>query len=232
MNMDVTQVAESTPLNEIEGLDASDVQKGIYEIFSLFRHGILEPTGFARKYHDSVMTYDAATRTFSIRPLNESYIVYVRAKKFVKTTTESFQIPATDNEGLWFFSFDENGVIQGSQDVWDLRNPIAPISTGYWDSDNSIWITENEERHGIVMDADTHRRMHLADGSKVSLDASLLAIINYTESGDGSQNSHAQYGITDGTYFDEDIDVNIVHKDTPTENFEQYLRPYAKLPVY
>lgn len=230
----VTPVARAVPHEPIEGLEVSyETQTALNAIFHLFRSVMKEPTGFVNKYSDSVLTFTDATRTISIAPTGASFDYYIRGKVYTVSSPQSCQIPAVANEGLWFMYFDATGACVVSQTPWDLTAAVAPIATGYWDSTNAKWIRKNEERHGVTMDFDTHRLLHRAEGAKVDIQTvGSLTIGNYVTDGDGSLNSHAQYSVSNGTYFDEDLALDIKHAAVPANPFEQFLTPTAKIPVF
>jgi hypothetical protein len=234
-NWDFYFKAQNIPHDVIVSMETStNVQTGLEYLMKLFRDVQGEPTGFPRKYTDSILTFDNGTRTFSIAPKTPTYTsfeYYIRGKVYTVTTTHSYVV--TDTEGLWYFYFDASGVLRGSQTPWLLSDPVAIIATGYWDAANNLWIRDNEERHGTTMDYDTHRRMHLVEGSQIQTTYPQgLLITNYTDNGDGTLNSHAQYAITDGVYFDEDISIEIKHSASPANPFEQILYPIAYVPVF
>jgi hypothetical protein len=235
MHVTVTPVARSIPHEPIEGVEESaDCQVMLETTYGLFREIMKEPTGFVNRTEDTIITFSDAGRSFTIapKPPATEFSFYTRAKKHTVTGPMTVTLPLVNSEGQWYMYFNDSTVLHLSNTVWDLTDPISPIATGYWDSTNSRWIFEGEERHGLVMDHDTHSRLHRVDGTRPEKDTTKLMIKNTTTDGDGSLNSHAQYGITSGYLFDEDLDHNIVHSDTPAEAFEQYLSPYAKIPIY
>jgi len=62
--------------------------------------------------------------------------------------------------------------------------------------------------------------------------ASGFSISNYVTNGDGSLDSHAQIDLSGGTFFDEDLQIDITHSATPTANtWEQELQGPAQIPV-
>lgn len=231
-NWDFYFKAQNIPHDTISGMETSDnVQSGLDYLMKLFRDVMKEPTGMVNKYVDSTLVYNNTTRTVSISPKLTSFDYYIRGKIYTVTTTLSYQI--TDTEGLWYFYFDVNGIFQGSQTAWSLLDPTVPVCTGYWDSVNNLFIRDNEERHGVTMDADTHRLLHRCEGAKIDTTYPQgLVIGNYTEAGNGSLDSHAQYSVSNGTYFDEDISIDIVNAITPANPFEQRLSPIAYVPVF
>jgi hypothetical protein len=74
--------------------------------------------------------------------------------------------------------------------------------------------------------------MHFVDGLRLHDDAIELRIQNYILKGDGSLDSHAQVGFSDGWMFDEDIDFDIAHSASPTDYFEQVLASQAEIPMF
>lgn len=228
-----TQVASSVPFdNATNGFTSDMTQPAIEEID--FRQVIKSPTGFLNKYADSVVTFTDLTRTFTIAPNTPTYTYftyYFKGIPYQITTTLSKTI--TDTEGLWFFYFDATG-LQASQTPWSLTAPVVPIANAYWDSTNKKFITKNEERHGLIMDFDTHFLLHRAEGPKIDTVTypPLFQLQNYTTTGDGSLNSHAQFGIGSGTFFDEDLTINVTNSAAPANNFEQILNPILYAPVF
>ena len=81
------------------------------------------------------------------------------------------------------------------------------------------WITKRiffaDERHGITLDWATHEYLHRTRGAAI---ANGFGATNYILDGNGSLDSHAKLDIADGTFFDEDLQVDIVHSATPTPN--------------
>jgi hypothetical protein len=229
-------VAWSVPVETIEGLESSQVtQEVLQETYALFRNILREPTGMRNKYSDSNLSFDNVSKSFSISPKNGSFEYYISGKRYTVSTTLTFTLPvvspASLNEGQWFFYFTASG-LQGSQTAWVLTDPVVPVSNGYWDSTNQMWIRKNEERHGVRMDSDTHRLLHRTDGSKIDQDPTKLMIYNYSVNGSGNLSADAQFAITDGSFYDEDISVDIKHANVPSNPFEQFLQPYAKLPGF
>jgi hypothetical protein len=224
-------VAGTVPHDVVEGMeDSSNMQTATDYIFNLFRNVMKEPTGYVNKYEDSILTFNNLTRTVSIAPKTTSFDYYIKGKLYTVTTTHSIQI--TDSEGMWYFYW-VGDVFTCSQTAWKLSNPIVPTATAYWDSTNKIFITENEERHGVTMDFETHSYHHRTDGAKIDISYPPgLQIVNFNDLGNGSLNSHAQYGTTDGTFFDEDIIIDIRNANPPLNNFEQVLYPVSRLPVF
>ena len=192
-----------------------------------------EPMGHADRT-DSAMSFDNSTRTFTIQPVGDSYEVWCVGTKYVKTTAESVTIP--DTTGLYYIYFDTEGALQyrTSYFVWDQDCPTAYV---YW---NAVTGSEEffaDERHGIVLDWQTHEYLHRTRGAAIA-NGFYADPTKYTLVGDGSIDEHCIWGMygdgsTVGTFFDEDLQVDIVHSATPTANtWEQILEAPAQIPVF
>jgi hypothetical protein len=185
-----------------------------------------EPMGHENKA-DSVISFNEGTRTFSIAPASTSYTVWCAGKRFVKTGTETVQIP--DTSGLYYIYFSSSGVLsyRTSVFVWDTDAPTAYI---YWNEvDNKAYFFA-DERHGITLDWATHEYLHRTRGAAI---ANGFGVANYSIVGDGSSDAHAKFDLAGGTFFDEDLQVDIVHSATPTANtWEQVLEGNAEIPVF
>ena len=185
-----------------------------------------EPMGHENK-DDSVISFNEGTRTFSIAPASTSYTVWCAGKRFVKTGTETVEIP--DTSGLYYIYFSSSGVLsyRTSYFVWDTDAPTAYI---YWNEvDNKAYFFA-DERHGITLDWATHEYLHRTRGAAI---ANGFGVSNYSIDGNGSSDTHAKFDLAGGTFFDEDLQVDIVHSNTPTANtWEQVLEGNAEIPVF
>jgi hypothetical protein len=185
-----------------------------------------EPMGHENKA-DSVISFNEGTRTFSIAPASTSYTVWCAGKRFVKTTTSTVTIP--DTSGLYYIYFNSSGVLsyRTSYFVWDTDAPTAYI---YWNEvDNKAYFFA-DERHGVTLDWATHEYLHRTRGAAI---ANGFGATNYILDGNGSLDSHAKLDIANGTFFDEDLQVDIVHSATPTPNtWQQVLQGNAKIPAF
>jgi hypothetical protein len=80
------------------------------------------------------------------------------------------------------------------------------------------------------MDWATHEYLHRTRGAAI---ASGLGATGYTLIGDRTLNTDAQISFAGGTFYDEDLQVDISHSATPTSNtWEQRLENGAYIPVY
>ena len=185
-----------------------------------------EPIGHEDKA-DSVISFDESTREFSITPASTSYTVWCAGKRYIKTSTETVEIP--DTSGLYYIYFNSSGSLAYKTTffTWDQDTPTAYI---YWnDVDNKAYFFA-DERHGVTLDWATHEYLHRTRGAAI---ANGFGANNYTLTGDGSLDAHAQIDIADGTFFDEDLQVDITHSSSPTtDTWEQRLQSGAYIPVF
>lgn len=219
-------IASRTSLdNTINGFVADNVQDGIEEID--FRQETLEPTGFVNTRYNSVISFDEATRIFSISPVSGSYVYFIRGIEYDKTGPDTVTIGNIN--GPWFIYFSGN-TLTASQTKWEFTTATAFVAFIYWSVLDQKAIILNEERHGIVMDWATHRHEHITEG--MDIERYKFDPENYIIRGDGSLNAHAQIGYGNlGQAFDEDLDFLPVNSATPVNDYEQTISPYLYAPV-
>lgn len=184
-----------------------------------------EPIGFPNRV-DSTIAFDNSTRTFAISPVSSSFDVWCKGKKYNYSSTQSVQIGTTT--GLYYIYFDNTGVLSYRTSYFDWEND-TPTAYVYWNSSTSTAIYFADERHGVTLDWATHEYLHRTRGAVL---ANGFSISNYTITGDGTADSHAQIDLSGGTFFDEDLQVDITHNNTPTANtWQQDLEGPARIPV-
>ena len=178
-----------------------------------------EPMGHEDKTQ-STISFNAGTRTFTIAPVGSFFEVWVKGTKHTFTTTQTVTLPNTTGE--YYIYFDENGLgAQTSFFVWDQQ---APTSLIYYNAVTGLAPYFADERHGTTLDWQTHEYLHRTRGAVI---ANGFAIGNYTVGG------AVQVDIGNGTFFDEDLQIDIVHSNTPTANtWEQDLQGPAQIPMF
>lgn len=161
-----------------------------------------EPTGFATRTESTISFTDSTPdRTFTIAPVSSSFTFYVRGNKYTKTIAESIQIP--NLAGNHFIYYNPSGVLSTTQVAGaTLFKENALVAIVYWNTDTSSHSYFAEERHGLVMDGETHSYLHTVFGSQY---LSGLALQGFSVDGDGNSNAHAQFTADEGTIRDEDI---------------------------
>lgn len=185
-----------------------------------------EPMGHAVRT-DSIVSFNELTRTFSIQPAVTSYDVWCRGVKYTKTGVSSVTIP--DVTGLYYIYFNATGVLEyrASYFNWDQDVPTSYV---YWNADLNQAVYFADERHGITLDWATHEYLHRTRGAVI---ANGFSLSSFNTEGDGSLDSHCQIDVGGGTFFDEDLEINIVHSNTPIANsWQQKLSGPAQIPVF
>lgn len=185
-----------------------------------------EPMGFPNRT-DSAISFNNSTRTFTIAPVNSSFDIYNKGNKFTFTSAQSVTIPNTT--GLYYFSFNASGNLQYTTSFFNFETDTMTAYV-YWNATTQIASFVADERHGITLDWQTHEYLHRTRGAAL---ASGFSISNYTTAGNGSLDSHAQIDLSGGTFFDEDLQVDITHSNSPAANsWQQDLQGPAKIPVF
>ena len=161
-----------------------------------------EPTGFATRTESTTSFSDSGPdRTFTIAPTGASFEFYVKGVKFTKTSAETIQIP--NLAGNHFIYYNASGVLSTTQVGGSvLFKENALLSVVYWNTDTNTHSYFAEERHGLVMDGETHSYLHTVFGAQY---LSGLALENFVVNGDGSLATHAQFTADEGTIRDEDL---------------------------
>jgi hypothetical protein len=185
-----------------------------------------EPTGHKDK-EQSTISFNKSNRTFTISPVSGSFEVWCTGRRYVFTSAQSIQIP--NSTGLYYIYFNSVGVLsqKSTYFTWDQDAPTAYI---YWNAIDGEAYFFADERHGIVVDWQTHEYLHRTRGAAY---ASGFGLTNYSTSGSGSSNAHIQMDITNGTFFDEDIQIDITHSAMPTANtWQQVLQGGCEIPIF
>lgn len=178
-----------------------------------------EPMGHEDKTQ-SAISFDAATRIFTIAPVGSYFEVWVKGTKHTFTTAQTVTLPNATGE--YYIYFDENGLgAQTSYFVWDQQAPTALI---YYNSNTGLAPYFADERHGTTLDWQTHEYLHRTRGAVI---ANGFTIGNYTVGGS------VQLDIGNGTFFDEDLQIDVTHSNTPTANtWQQDLQGPAQIPMF
>ena len=163
-----------------------------------------EPTGFPTRTN-STISYNTGTNIYSISPSGSSYSVWVKGQNFTISNTRSVSIPASTN--LYYIYYDASGNlgVQTSFFVWDEQ---APVSYIYYNASYPGEAMLFDERHGVTMDWATHEYLHRTRGAAI---ANGFGIYGYGLTGSGSLLSDAQFSLQEGTFFDEDLQVDITN---------------------
>jgi len=165
---------------------------------------------------DTTISVNNGTLTLSIAPTGANFEFWVQGVKYTKTTQQN--VVFTDDEGLWYFYFNDSGVLTASQTIWDFNaDNWAGVCIGYWDATNNLLILIGPEYHSYVMDSLTHEYLHFTFGTRWA-------------SGLGVAINGDNLDVGAGHIYDEDIDISIT--DSPAGGmWQQDLTP-ASLPIF
>lgn len=183
-----------------------------------------EPTGFPNRTDSAISFAPSPNRRFTIAPVGASFSFYINGSVYTKTVAETIDLPNTT--GLWFIYYDATGTLQSSLTPWSFGNDTAFVATVYWNTAAPTQTMLGEERHGLVMDWQTHEYLHRVERTRY--------VSGFATSGfvlDSDVDADVQFGVGNGSIIDEDILMSIVHAATPSNPFEQVLTDPAEIPV-
>jgi len=169
-------------------------------------------SGFDRENVQSIgdISFNESTREFTIQPQSgqSNFYFYSDGKYYEKTTSITVQIPNVS--GLYLFYFDVDGILQASSYsetlIIDIVLKYAFVAYVYWNDTAGKAIIFGDERHGIRMDGETHLYLHKTFGSRYY--SGMTPDITVGSSTLGA------LGISDGKFFDEDIEHNVSQQNT------------------
>lgn len=177
--------------------------------------GVLKnPTGFPNFYSDSTLSINPSTRVVSLAPTGASFTYYQSGVKYVVSSTLTTTLTASEGFHAVYLN---NGSLS-SMEVFDdsLIKDYVIVGTYHYDSTNSAYILECEERHGLL-DPLAHLYLHKSIGASYR---SGFLLSGFSISGDGSSASHAQFTANSGSFADEDLDFTY----TSTSQFPVFFR--------
>lgn len=187
---------------------------------------VKEPSGFPNRI-DTTFSINNGTRTFTISPIGDYFDYFNKGVAYRKSAAEPYIFP--DLEGSHFIYFDGETLTSSATFDEMIITEKAYVAHVYWDQTNQEAIILGDERHGITMDGDTHKYLHLTRGTVLQ---SGMLLGSFTLGGSGFVDSDAQISVGDTRLFDEDIDITIEHNSSPSDFFQQILDPIAEIPVY
>lgn len=169
---------------------------------------VTDTNGFPPDQRSStVMDVIDATREFTIAPNvpGGNFHYYVLGNKYEQTETVSLIF--ADLEGNHWIYFDSEGLktIHEPTQVQkiDIILKYAFVSYFYWNAvDKEVVFDIFDERHGISMSPQTHLYLHLTRGSQY---VEGYAVGDVIADGSGDNPTDAQFSVTPGTFFDEDL---------------------------
>jgi len=173
---------------------------------------------------DTALAWDDGTRTLTLSPAVTSFNYYYDGVEYTESGNLSATI--TDTEGLWLFYIGSGGAASLST----IHNPSYEqveeavlneclVAYVYWDATNNDGRLL-DERHGVAagtgkgIPRGVHHYLHEILGAQY-VNGMTLGDITVDQA--GSADSHAQFSITAGEFYDEDIEHDtLAHASTDT----------------
>lgn len=195
------------PISAITDLQTELDNKVDKEVFEALK----EPTGVEDRTQ-STLTFAVETNLAKVTIAPKSpateFNIWTKGEKIVIDELKSITLP--DSEGLHIIYFNSDGVLQSSlnPDYNDIKFIISEqviIALLYWDATNKQIVCDGEERHGTIMDGETHAYLHIDRGLVINSGLGLSTF----DIGNGSSNAHAQFGVNQGIVADEDLRITI-----------------------
>ena len=210
----------STYPPSVHGHDASEVT-GIAPVAREAVGGVsYDMTGFPNQT-DSTISFNEATRTFTLSPVGASFTVWRYGVELTITTSKTLTIANTD--GGHYIAMDASGNLFDAGINGDIRNNVL-VGYIYWDAANGKAIIVGEERHSSHRNLEWHFAQHRNFGAMWRSGGTM----SYTLSNDSAVNLSFA---TPMVIADEDMEHTIVHSASPANFFEQVLSGSASLTV-
>ncbi|KKK54115.1 hypothetical protein LCGC14_3087990, partial [marine sediment metagenome] len=153
---------------------------------------------------------------------------YIYGIKYTKNAQEDIVIASTS--GLHVVYYDGSTLSQianPSESQFDsiiIDNVL--VATLYWNETNTTLYLVADERHGAVMSGETHHWLHDNIGANWK---SGLTASGYTLS--TKSDAALQFDVSDGKFYDEDLEIDIADAVDATGQYEQVLQSPAEIPV-
>lgn len=154
---------------------------------------------------NTTMSKDDGIRTFTITPTSAEFFFYEQGTLYSIVGADS--VIWEDLEGEHWFYYEDGVLISEHEPTSSKKENIilnnAFVATIYWNfDDKKVEIDILEERHGVSMSPQSHLYNHITRGAQY---VGGLAIGDILFDQTGNLDTHAQFSVTSGTYFDEDI---------------------------
>lgn len=182
-----------------------------------------DPTGFIVDSQGSIdkttatLSWDDASRTFTITPTGTNFSYMWRGIKYTKSGAESKQITTTD--GVHWIYYVGDVLSETATFDFNLILGDTLVAAVYWNNTQSEAISFLEERHGCDMQNATHFQQHTSQGTYYDAGLELTGF----NLGSGTLASDVQFNMGSGVIYDEDIDITVTEA-TPTAGCPVFYR--------
>jgi len=175
--------------------------QSVNKLFELLGAIRKDPSGFPTLKADSNISFDDATRTFTIQPAVTSFDVYVHGKRFIKSSPETLVIP--DVSANYFIYYDLTGTLTSTTTFsYDIIEIYAFVAEVIWDAIDGVGVIVADERHGAFWPGSLHSYAHRHFGAQY---ASGFGVSGITADDTGDNDAHAILQMSGGLFDDEDL---------------------------
>jgi len=184
-------------------------QQSIKAYTDTFFNDMQDPNGFIDTTSQT-STFTDGSLTWEINPTGANYSFYSASVKYTVSVLKDIIISNTEGTHIIYFGGDTLLSIDNptSAQILDVLVNRCLVGWVYWDATNAtaIYDTGDNEYHGINMSGQTHAFLHNALGAQYISGA---AITVTDTSGDGTADTHAQFGVATGSLRDEDLTTSL-----------------------
>ena len=165
------------------------------------------PMGFENRT-DSIISYNATTRIFTITPIG-SYNIWCKGKRYTISTVQSTTAHETTKGVIYYIWFDSMANLIISTSTPDLLEVCMIAAIYYYDATHTIFM---EERHGTIMDPSVHQELHRTIGTYYVSGLSLSGYVLQPSSPVDTDNLIVS---ASGIIADEDLQLSISSNSGP-----------------
>ena len=190
----------------------------LYNQFNVLKSKNYEPHGLIDPDTDAEISFDDATRTFTIQPKTTSFDAYSEGELFTKTSPDSIVID--DISGSHFIYYDKTGtLIKTAVFNNDIIYRYCIVAIVYWNSAESKHILLNHEYlHTTKMGGKTHAYLHDTRGFALESGG---AIGDLVTDGSGDLDTSIQFSNQRTIAWDEDARCDLIAR-LSTDNVSVY----------
>lgn len=185
------------------------------------RNGFLNRT-------DSSIAFDTGTRTFTIDKTNGGFVVWQNGTKYTRTTEDTIVI--ADSVGIHVIYYDAGVLtvsVNPSHSAFDdiIVNRVL-VAIIYWNATDNDDVIFGDERHGLIMDGETHHYLHDTRRAQYGSGFGLTDYILDTAS-----DAALTFELGNGFFYDEDLEHEIIDGSAANQYEQQLSSGDAEIPI-
>lgn len=190
-------------------------------VFPTLFSDVKDPTGYLDADEVS-LSFDNGNRRLTVEPSGSSFSFYMNGIGFTKSSPETIDI--SDDEGLHFIYYDQDGILQETttftEDILRIYGYTAVI---YWDATNSQQIYLGNETH-LTIEGLEHLSRHFTLHTLLQSGGGLGDIV---ADQNGDDDEDAQFSIQATVIWDEDLKWELSARASTGTNIPVYYRSGA-----